>query len=372
MTPSDEATKAQRRAADAARSVWVSASAGSGKTKVLTDRVLNLLLTGAAPDRLLCLTFTKAAAAEMANRVNERLGHWTVAAEDDLARDIAGLTGRPADAETCRTARRLFARVLDTPGGMRILTIHAFCQSILRRFPLEAGIIPNFEVTDDLSAAELQAEASNAVLVSARENPDSPLAAAFAEINSRIEETRFAKLLNELQGERGALQSAFEEAGSVDAYVDRLWRRLGLRPGERCADYLAIACDEDAFDGPTLRRACEVLLRSTAKTDCARGEALALWLAAPVHLRIEGWDHYQSQFLTNEFSIQKRLATAPIAKANPWLIPALEAEAERVDRVRLHCAAIEAAIASLAITPRRSAGAACSIMTISSSRHGAC
>ena len=215
MTLADDASRAQRRAADAARSVWVSASAGSGKTKVLTDRVLNLLLTGAAPDRLLCLTFTKAAAAEMSNRINERLGNWTVAAEGKLRDDIAALTGRPADADTCRTARRLFARVLDTPGGMRILTIHAFCQSILRRFPLEAEIIPNFEVMDDRSAAELQAEARNAVLVAARENPGSPLAAAFAAITASVEENGFAKLLTEIQSKRGALQSSRKRGEST-------------------------------------------------------------------------------------------------------------------------------------------------------------
>ena len=349
MTLADEATLAQRRAADAARSVWVSASAGSGKTKVLTDRVLNLLLTGAAPDRLLCLTFTKAAAAEMSNRVNERLGTWTVAEEGKLRDDIAALTGRPADAETCRTARRLFARVLDTPGGMRILTIHAFCQSILRRFPLEAEIIPNFEVMDDRSAAELQAEARNAILVAARENPGSALAAAFAEITARVEENGFAKLLTELQSKRGALQSALQEAGSIDAYVERLWRSLGLEPGTRRVDCLAAACAEAAFDGQTLRNASACLIQSASRTDRARGEALASWLAASIGARIEGWDDYLSQFLTTTFTIRNTLATVAVANSNPWLIPALLAEAERVDRARMRCAAIAAAASASAI-----------------------
>ena len=349
MTLADDASRAQRRAADAARSVWVSASAGSGKTKVLTDRVLNLLLTGAAPDRLLCLTFTKAAAAEMSNRINERLGNWTVAAEGKLRDDIAALTGRPADADTCRTARRLFARVLDTPGGMRILTIHAFCQSILRRFPLEAEIIPNFEVMDDRSAAELQAEARNAVLVAARENPGSPLAAAFAAITASVEENGFAKLLTEIQSKRGALQSVLQETGGIDAYIDGLWRSLGLKPGTRRLDCIAAACTEAAFDAEALRRACACLLQSTSKTDRARGEVLAAWLAAPESARIDRWDEYLLQFLTTEFGFRRTLATAPVAKSNPWLIPALQAEAERIDRVRLRCAAISAAMSAAAI-----------------------
>ena len=122
---------AQRRAADPSASVWVSASAGSGKTKVLTDRVLALLLSGTEAHRILCLTFTKAAAAEMANRISRELAIWTVAEPQDLTDRLSRLLGTVPNRALIRTARRLFAEVLDTPGGLKIQTIHSFCESLL-------------------------------------------------------------------------------------------------------------------------------------------------------------------------------------------------------------------------------------------------
>ncbi|MDA0260841.1 MAG: UvrD-helicase domain-containing protein, partial [Proteobacteria bacterium] len=153
----------QQRASDPGASVWVEASAGTGKTRVLTDRVLRLLLDGNEPARILCLTFTNAAAAEMANRVNERLSHWTVLDRTDLAADIKLLTGIDPSAESIERARRLFANVLDAPGGLRIQTIHAFCQSLLARFPIEAGVSPHFSVMEERSAIELFSAAQEKV-----------------------------------------------------------------------------------------------------------------------------------------------------------------------------------------------------------------
>ena len=150
-----DAARGQKLAADPATSVWVAASAGTGKTTVLTDRVLALLLEGTAPERILALTFTKAAAAEMAARIADHLGAWTDRAEAELNETLAALLGHAPDkAETMR-ARTLFARVLDAPGGMPIQTIHAFCQSLLRRFPLEAGIAPHFSVMDERDSEEM-------------------------------------------------------------------------------------------------------------------------------------------------------------------------------------------------------------------------
>src|SRR6266481_5172739 len=131
------ATDAQRQATAPAYSAWVEANAGTGKTKVLTDRVARLLLSGVRPERILCLTFTKAAAAEMRNRLAGQLGRWAMADEAKLDEEIETLIDRPPEQEERIIARRLFARVLDAPGGINILTIHAFCQALLKRFPLE-------------------------------------------------------------------------------------------------------------------------------------------------------------------------------------------------------------------------------------------
>ena len=143
----------QRQAVDPAVTVWVSASAGTGKTKVLTDRVLGLLLQGTAPGRILCLTFTRAAAAQMQTRIAQKLGAWATAEDAEVDRDLADLLGAAPDEVRRGRARRLFAQVIDAPVGLRISTIHAFCESLLKRFPLEAGIAPHFAVLDERSTA---------------------------------------------------------------------------------------------------------------------------------------------------------------------------------------------------------------------------
>lgn len=149
------ASNAQARAADPAHSAWVSANAGSGKTKVLIDRVARLLLKGAAPDSILCVTYTKAAANEMLQRLFDRLGGWSVMDEATLRNELTQLEGRqgnPYTEDELKNARALFARALETPGGLRIETIHAFCSRILRRFPLEANVAPGFTEIDDIEA----------------------------------------------------------------------------------------------------------------------------------------------------------------------------------------------------------------------------
>ena len=137
---------AQARAADPGASAWVRANAGTGKTHVLVARVLRLLLDGAPPEGIVCLTFTKAAAAEMANRLARELGEWAVLPPDALSGRLERLLARAPSPEEMLAARRLFAAVLDTPGGLRIQTIHGFCERILRQFPLEADVAPGFSV----------------------------------------------------------------------------------------------------------------------------------------------------------------------------------------------------------------------------------
>ncbi|MBV9077172.1 MAG: double-strand break repair helicase AddA [Methylobacteriaceae bacterium] len=157
----------QRLAADPAASAWVSANAGAGKTKVLTDRVIRLLLDGAPPARILCLTFTKAAAANMTIRVFGELGSWVTLPDPDLRDRIEAMTGERADRSVLARARRLFARAVETPGGLKIETIHAFCERLLHLVPFEAEVPARFAVLDDSKAAELAALARGRVLTEA-------------------------------------------------------------------------------------------------------------------------------------------------------------------------------------------------------------
>ncbi len=217
----DEATLAQVRAADPGRSTWLTANAGSGKTRVLTDRVARLLLAGTAPEKILCLTYTKAAATEMQNRLLARLGKWAMLPEADLRAELARLGENPA-AEAVpdlRAARRLFARAIETPGGLKVQTIHSFCAGVLRRFPIEAGVPHGFTELDDRSAALIRAEIIEDM---AREN-----APQLDDLLSLHSGENLDAFLSALRG--------FDAAPDRDA----LWQASGLAAGDSMDDLLA-------------------------------------------------------------------------------------------------------------------------------------
>ena len=180
-----DAVKQQFDAANPKRDVFVSANAGSGKTHVLVNRVSRLLLlgTGLSPDKILCLTYTKAAASEMQTRLFDTLGKWSIMEEAELREELVKLLGKEDSAQVdLRLARRLFAKALETPEGLKVQTIHAFCERLLSRFPVEAGILPGFDALDDNEAKALQAEVWQEILKLAHANPESETAWALTEL----------------------------------------------------------------------------------------------------------------------------------------------------------------------------------------------
>jgi ATP-dependent helicase/nuclease subunit A len=215
----------QTLASDPETSVFVSANAGSGKTKTLVDRVARLLLRGVDPSRILCVTYTKAAAAEMQGRLFERLGGWSVREDVDLAGELAGLEARPLaefDDVALRRARALFAHALETPGGLKIQTIHAFCEKLLRRFPLEAGVSPRFQVLEDSAARELSAKARDAVALFAAAAEDGPLGRAFAHFAIELDPRAWEELFGLFESRRAELD-AYAEA-CADGRARDPWR----------------------------------------------------------------------------------------------------------------------------------------------------
>ena len=194
------ATAQQRRAADPEASAWVDANAGSGKTKVLADRVLALLLRGVLPERILCLTYTRAAAAEMRIRIERELAGWATAPDEELDTALVRLGAEAPDGDGRNRARRLFARTVDAPVGLRIDTIHAFCQSLLGRFPIEAGVSPWFQLADEREAVTRQANARDAVL----ERRGDGMEAAAAEIADNLSEYNIRAFIAELLRNRSA------------------------------------------------------------------------------------------------------------------------------------------------------------------------
>ena len=252
MTPPDTswpeyaaASEGQRLAALPSHAAWVEANAGSGKTKVLIDRVARLLLKRVEPDSILCVTYTKAAASEMQSRLFARLGDWCVMDDGKLRKELASLEHRPEtdyDHEDIGRARELFAKALETPGGLRIETIHAFSGRVLRRFPLEAGIAPGFSELDDDDAADIR-DAAFRAMGRRVVRGDTAL----------VEAARFAaeagggkgfEAVRALLPRRAAIQRYIANAGGIDTAVERLAREIGA-PALGTADLLDKAMGAD-------------------------------------------------------------------------------------------------------------------------------
>ncbi len=323
------ASAEQRKATSPAHSAWVEANAGTGKTKVLTDRVTRLLLAGTKPERILCLTFTKAAAAEMRNRLAAQLGRWALAEEADLDEAIARLIDRPPEAEERVIARRLFARVLDAPGGINILTIHAFCQALLKRFPLEAGVAPGFEVLDEGEAGTILKQAQDEQMA-ALARRDAPLALrdALAAVAGRISIAEYDELMKKLLGERAWLLSRVaDEAGLARERV-RLAAALGADPEASAGALMSALCQDSAFDGASLRAAARALAKGE-KENRKYSELMLLWLDAAEE-RPARLDDYRSVFFTQQGRPRKKIAGKAALKEMPEIDTVLRTESDRL------------------------------------------
>jgi ATP-dependent helicase/nuclease subunit A len=219
----------QARASDPSVSAWVSANAGSGKTHVLTQRVLRLLLAGAPPARILGLTFTKAAAANMAGRVFGELAKWTSLDDDKLAEAIIASGAREPEAYELKFARQLFARAIETPGGLKIQTLHAFSERLLRLFPFEANVAAHFRVADERAAKRLLEQARDEALADLKASAKTvgALELVAREVNARD----FDPLLREALGQA----ETFEAFADARAYATALRAWLGIAPGATAA-----------------------------------------------------------------------------------------------------------------------------------------
>lgn len=276
------ATEQQRKAANPLKSVWVEASAGTGKTKVLSDRVLRLLLNGVNPSRILCLTYTKAAAVEMNSRIASRLSKWAVADREVLVNELNSLLGElPLKAQDYAKleakARQLFALLLDTPGGMKIQTIHSFCQDVLKRFPLEAQISPYFEVMDDRSAAEAIAIVKSKLLKKIEQEPSSSVASALGFLTKRVSEVDFPKIMNTLAANRNKIISLMHSYSSFADVLAKISDNLGVNPDDTEEK------ERESFwnnlNRDKIKKIMNAFFQGT-KTDKERAENLALVLSA--------------------------------------------------------------------------------------------
>jgi len=335
----EDAKLAQRQAADPAGSVWVAANAGSGKTRVLVDRVARLLLSGAPPHAILCLTFTKAAAAEMRARLSRRLGSWTAMDDEALRADLADLAGDGivVDAALEARARHLFAATIDAPGGMRVQTIHSFCESLLRRFPIEAGVGVSFAIADDNETGALLAEARDRMFADAAREP--ALGAALARLVLRADAKTLDDLFEALAIQRRHLRRLLAaHGGEPERAIADLAARLGV--GETEDDASILDAFAAAIPVGDMQRAAQALAQGS-RTDVERAATLA-GLGHGAHAVGRGRE-WLAIFLTAKnaaMRADRNLATKAAIGADPGVLDLMRAEAARCMAVADHLRAL--------------------------------
>ncbi len=330
--------RVQTDVSDPAVSAWVAANAGSGKTFVLAQRVIRLLLAGIEPAKIMCLTFTKAAAANMANKVFETLSQWTALDDEALEDAISRMEGEAPDARRRARARRLFAQALDTPGGLKVQTIHAFCARLLHQFPFEANVAARFTVLEERAAQELLDRLRLTVLLEAASAPDGALGRALQTAITAAADRTFVEVIDEAIGERDRLTQWIERAGSTDGAVAELSAILGVAADESHDDLQAQLTQSPILPA-TEWPAVAAALGEGSPSDREKAQLLRFAAEASGDARTEA---YVSVFRTDKFTARKQLATKAVEARHPDLVRRLYAEQDRLMKLDERCRAVAA------------------------------
>jgi ATP-dependent helicase/nuclease subunit A len=322
----EELRRTQVEASDPAVSAWVTANAGSGKTHVLAQRVIRLLLEGVDPAKILCITFTKAAAANMANRVFDELRRWTALDDAELDAAIRRISNIQPHAARRTLARRLFAMALETPGGLKVQTIHAFCTRLLHHFPFEANVAARFTVLEEAAQAQLLGEISLGVLLDAALSPEGALGRALATAIAAVSDQTFKDVVGEAIRKRDAVRAWIDHGGNIEAAIASLCGVLGVN-----ADHTIERIESEMTEGPLFAAsqwaaAAEVLARG-AKSDQEQARRLTAALAATGAERAA---LYRQFFLTGKLEPRQQLITRAIEADNPRLAERLCGERKRM------------------------------------------
>ena len=310
LKPLQRLEGAQQRASQPRGHAALSASAGTGKTHVLTARVLRLLLSGADPASILCLTFTKAGAAEMAGRIHQRLAYWVRLEANALKKELFAL-GEANDHESIREARTLFARVLEaTGGGLRIQTIHAFAQSLLAGFPSEAGLVPGFRPLEGREEQLLARTTLAEMLVAAEREGDAGLIRDLQALSLRLGEGGAEAFLRAC----ARAPAGMAALGPREGVEARLRHLFGLPLGD-VEEAIARDCADEIFDVATLRRLAAANRAWGTATGLGACDAIAAWLAGGGGERAAGLDTLAALVLTK--AGEPRKAAAGLIRADP-------------------------------------------------------
>jgi ATP-dependent helicase/nuclease subunit A len=316
----------QARASDPGSSAFVSANAGSGKTHVLVQRVIRLLLDNVPPEKILCITFTKAAAANMAERVFSTLGHWVTLDDDALDDAIREAGLAHPNAKLRLRARELFACALETPGGLKVQTIHALCTRLLQQFPFEANVPARFSVLDARDQTEMMERANLAVFLDAARDPDSATGRALQIAMASAADVTFKDVIREACLSRDHFMSWTDNAGSAEVAAAQVSVALGVDPDDRIEDV-----ESAIVDGPHLPRSrwLEIALALDAGSKSDQDQATRLREAAASSGATQVED-YLGVFLTDDRAPRKSIVTKNFGKEHPALARAFEQEGLRI------------------------------------------
>jgi ATP-dependent helicase/nuclease subunit A len=316
----------QVEASDPDVSAWVAANAGAGKTHVLAQRVIRLLLDGVDPAKILCITFTKAAAANMANRVFDELRRWTALDDGALDAAIARMSDLAADPARRARARRLFASALDTPGGLKVQTIHAFCTRLLHQFPFEANVAARFEVLDEAAETQLLRDTSLSVLLDAAAAPERRLGRALATAIAVVADRTFMEVVGEAIRKRDLLRAWIDHGGSVDSAIAGLCGALGIGDNETIE-----RVEQEIVEGPVLPASEWAAVADLCKLGSPRDQEQAARLTAAAALGgAECVEVYLSVFFDTEPKPRPSLVTQALVRRYPELAQRLAREQARL------------------------------------------
>lgn len=304
------ANDAQKRASTPSLNVWTTANAGSGKTSVLVDRFLRLLLSGNDPSKILCITYTKAAAVEMVERVRDSLGKWSLMDESELKKQLTQLNVQ-IDDNTISLARGLFLKVLDTPGGLKISTFHSFCQSVLGRFPLEAGVSPSFDILAEVGTLNLNSKFAEDIF----EIDDPTLRESISYLSLRIEDEDFFRLIQSIHEKH----HMFEELIGYDSssrqknyknFISTIWDKLQVPRDQTKLKEQLISINEDEDLIAAVVKISKLGLAKSSKTSEKLVTLSINWLESDSDARLELGQEWEALLLTKEGSRSKNTEKA--------------------------------------------------------------
>ena len=316
----------QREASDPVISAWVSANAGSGKTHVLAQRVIRLLLDGVDPARILCITFTRTAAGNMANRVFDELRKWTALCDSELAKAMMNVGARDTGDKMRARARKLFALALETPGGLRVQTIHAFCTHILHLFPFEANVAARFSVLDEAQETQLLERMTNEVLLDAAGNPQSETGSALEYAIGAVADVTFRDLIGKTIAERDAVEAWLGSAGGLDGAAAQLSRVLDIARDDS-EEKISAEFFCKSLIPPSEWAVLAAIGAAGKKTDRDQGERFASLASLTGARQI---DRYIEIFCTKTAGKRENVFTGDIKKQHGALCDRLHEERDRI------------------------------------------